>query len=47
MHTVTLTPRQLDDLKVALFDMLDQDGLGPKWVTDLINLLEDSESEGE
>ena len=47
MHTVTLTPRQLDDLKSALLDQLNPDGLGPKWVTDLINLLEDSESEGE
>jgi hypothetical protein len=47
MTTVTLTPRQLDELKSALLDQLNPDGLGPKWVTDLINLLEDSESEGE
>lgn len=47
MHTVTLTPRQLDDLKSSLLDHLNPDGLGPKWVTDLIWLLEDSESEGE
>ena len=47
MHTLTLTTRQLEEMLVALDSCLDPDGMGPKWVVDLVKLLWDAEGEGE
>jgi len=47
MHTLTLTTRQLEELKFAVGEQAQPDGQGPTWVTDLLKLLWDAEGEGE
>jgi hypothetical protein len=47
MHTLTLTPRQLQELKFAVEQQIDHEGLGPKWVVDLLKLIWSAEGQGE
>jgi len=47
MHTLTLTTRQLEELILAVSEQAQPDGMGPKWVTDLLKVLWDADGEGE
>jgi hypothetical protein len=46
MPTLTLTPRQLQELRFAVAEQIDHEGLGPKWVVDLLKLIWDAEGQG-
>jgi len=47
MPTLTLTPGQLQELKFAVGEQIDHEGLGPKWVVDLLKLIWAAEGQGE